>query len=90
MIAAVISSMVPGRVNKTAPPISDLMRNNHEDGDRRRECCRHQLCRRGQRFGRAEQFRGTNGIVYNDGLHDILMWTPNVPGTSMPAHDGIR
>jgi hypothetical protein len=26
-----------------------------------------------------------NGIVYNDGLQDILMWTSNVPGTSMPG-----
>ena len=28
-----------------------------------------------------------NGVVYNDGLQDILMWTSNVPGTStnMPA-----
>jgi hypothetical protein len=23
-----------------------------------------------------------NGVVYNDGLQDILMWTSNVPGTS--------
>jgi hypothetical protein len=28
-----------------------------------------------------------NGVVYNDGLQDILMWTSNMPGTStnMPA-----
>jgi hypothetical protein len=29
-----------------------------------------------------------NGIVYNDGLQDILMWTSNVPGTSMPGEPG--
>ena len=26
-----------------------------------------------------------NGVVYNDGLQDILMWTSNVPGTSSPS-----
>ncbi|BBX45683.1 hypothetical protein GCM10009641_51190 [Mycobacterium cookii] len=26
-----------------------------------------------------------NGVVYNDGLQDILMWTSNVPGSSMPG-----
>ena len=26
-----------------------------------------------------------NGVVYNDGLQDILMWTSNVPGTSAPG-----
>ena len=30
-----------------------------------------------------------NGIVYNDGLQDILMWTSNVPGTSMSGQPGI-
>ncbi|UMB72167.1 MPT63 family protein [Mycobacterium paraterrae] len=25
-----------------------------------------------------------NGVVYNDGLQDILMWTSNVPGSSTP------
>lgn len=29
-----------------------------------------------------------NGIVYNDGLQDILMWTSNVPGTSTPGEPG--
>jgi hypothetical protein len=29
-----------------------------------------------------------NGIVYNDGLQDILMWTSNVPGTSMQGDPG--
>ena len=29
-----------------------------------------------------------NGIVYNDGLQDILMWTSNVPGTSMQGGPG--
>jgi Domain of unknown function (DUF1942) len=29
-----------------------------------------------------------NGIVYNDGLQDILMWTSNVPGTSMSGQPG--
>ena len=29
-----------------------------------------------------------NGVVYNDGLQDILMWTSNVPGTSMPGEPG--
>ena len=29
-----------------------------------------------------------NGIVYNDGLQDILMWTSNVPGTSMQSGPG--
>ncbi len=29
-----------------------------------------------------------NGVVYNDGLQDILMWTSNVPGTSMPGAPG--
>ncbi len=26
-----------------------------------------------------------NGVVYNDGLQDILMWTSNVPGASAPS-----
>jgi Domain of unknown function (DUF1942) len=26
-----------------------------------------------------------NGVVYNDGLQDILMWTSNVPGASTPG-----
>src|ERR1700756_461269 len=26
-----------------------------------------------------------NGVVYNDGMQDILMWTSNVPGTSAPG-----
>ena len=26
-----------------------------------------------------------NGVVYNDGLQDILIWTSNVPGASAPA-----
>jgi Domain of unknown function (DUF1942) len=26
-----------------------------------------------------------NGVVYNDGMQDILMWTSNVPGTSNPG-----
>lgn len=26
-----------------------------------------------------------NGVVYNDGLQDILMWTSNVPGASSPG-----
>jgi Domain of unknown function (DUF1942) len=26
-----------------------------------------------------------NGVVYNDGLQDILMWTSNMPGTSTPG-----
>jgi hypothetical protein len=25
-----------------------------------------------------------NGVVYNDGMQDVLMWTSNVPGTSTP------
>ena len=29
-----------------------------------------------------------NGVVYNDGLQDILMWTSNVPGTSTPNGPG--
>lgn len=29
-----------------------------------------------------------NGVVYNDGLQDILMWTSNVPGTSMQSGPG--
>jgi Domain of unknown function (DUF1942) len=29
-----------------------------------------------------------NGVVYNDGLQDILMWTSNVPGTSMQGDPG--
>ncbi len=29
-----------------------------------------------------------NGVVYNDGLQDIMMWTSNVPGTSMPGEPG--
>lgn len=27
-----------------------------------------------------------NGVVYNDGLQDILIWTSNVPGTSAPGN----
>jgi Domain of unknown function (DUF1942) len=30
-----------------------------------------------------------NGIVYNDGLQDILMWTSNVPGTPMSSQPGM-
>jgi Domain of unknown function (DUF1942) len=30
-----------------------------------------------------------NGIVYNDGLQDILMWTSNVPGTAMSDQPGM-
>jgi hypothetical protein len=30
-----------------------------------------------------------NGIVYNDGLQDILMWTSNVPGTPMSGQPGM-
>jgi hypothetical protein len=26
-----------------------------------------------------------NGVVYNDGLQDILLWTSNVPGASAPG-----
>lgn len=26
-----------------------------------------------------------NGVVYNDGMRDILMWTSNVPGSSAPG-----
>ena len=26
-----------------------------------------------------------NGVVYNDGLQDILIWTSNIPGTSGPG-----
>ena len=26
-----------------------------------------------------------NGVVYNDGLQDILMWTSNVPGAARPG-----
>jgi hypothetical protein len=26
-----------------------------------------------------------NGVVYNDGMQDILMWTSNVPGSSAPG-----
>ena len=26
-----------------------------------------------------------NGVVYNDGMQDILMWTSNVPGASTPG-----
>jgi len=26
-----------------------------------------------------------NGVVYNDGMQDVLMWTSNVPGGSAPA-----
>ncbi len=26
-----------------------------------------------------------NGVVYNDGLQDVLIWTSNVPGASAPA-----
>jgi hypothetical protein len=29
-----------------------------------------------------------NGVAYNDGLQDILMWTSNVPGTSTPNGSG--
>jgi uncharacterized protein DUF1942 len=29
-----------------------------------------------------------NGVVYNDGLQDVLMWTSNVPGTSAPGEPG--
>jgi hypothetical protein len=29
-----------------------------------------------------------NGIVYNDGMQDILMWTSNVPGTPMSGQPG--
>jgi len=29
-----------------------------------------------------------NGVVYNDGLQDILMWTSNVPGSSTPNGPG--
>ncbi len=29
-----------------------------------------------------------NGVVYNDGLQDVLMWTSNVPGTSTPNGPG--
>ena len=29
-----------------------------------------------------------NGVVYNDGLQDVLMWTSNVPGTSTPNGSG--
>jgi hypothetical protein len=31
-----------------------------------------------------------NGVVYNDGLQDILMWTSNVPGTSMQNGTGTN
>jgi Domain of unknown function (DUF1942) len=30
-----------------------------------------------------------NGVVYNDGLQDILMWTSNVPGTSQSGQPGV-
>jgi hypothetical protein len=30
-----------------------------------------------------------NGIVYNDGLQDVLMWTSNVPGTPMSSEPGM-
>jgi Domain of unknown function (DUF1942) len=30
-----------------------------------------------------------NGVVYNDGMQDILMWTSNVPGASGPASPGV-
>ncbi len=30
-----------------------------------------------------------NGIVYNDGMQDILMWTSNVPGTPMSGQPGM-
>jgi Domain of unknown function (DUF1942) len=30
-----------------------------------------------------------NGIVYNDGLQDVLMWTSNVPGTPMSSDPGM-
>ena len=30
-----------------------------------------------------------NGIVYNDGLQDVLMWTSNVPGTPMSGEPGM-
>lgn len=26
-----------------------------------------------------------NGVVYNDGLQDILIWTSNVPGSAAPG-----
>jgi hypothetical protein len=26
-----------------------------------------------------------NGVVYNDGLQDILIWTSNMPGASAPG-----
>ena len=26
-----------------------------------------------------------NGVVYNDGMQDILIWTSNVPGASAPG-----
>jgi hypothetical protein len=29
-----------------------------------------------------------NGVVYNDGMQDVLMWTSNVPGTSTPNGPG--
>ncbi|MBW0014027.1 MPT63 family protein [Mycobacterium sp.] len=29
-----------------------------------------------------------NGVVYNDGLQDILIWTSNVPGASGPSAPG--
>ena len=29
-----------------------------------------------------------NGVVYNDGLQDVLMWTSNVPGASTPNGPG--
>jgi hypothetical protein len=29
-----------------------------------------------------------NGVVYNDGTQDILMWTSNVPGASTPGQPG--
>ena len=30
-----------------------------------------------------------NGIVYNDGLQDVLMWTSNVPGTPTSSEPGM-
>ena len=30
-----------------------------------------------------------NGVVYNDGLQDILMWTSNVPGNSPSGQPGV-
>ncbi|GAB4920338.1 hypothetical protein MAHJHV33_50130 [Mycobacterium avium subsp. hominissuis] len=27
-----------------------------------------------------------NGVVYNDGMQDVLMWTSNVPSSAPAAH----